>query len=88
MARKKTAAELAADIKRIEERLAKLKQQEQRQTKAEEAYKNAEVLRVIKEYWAAMPASSRPEWELMPDYIRAVLKQRTKEAQSALPHEE
>ena len=80
MPRKKTAAELAADIKRIEERLTKLKQQEQRQTKAEEAYKNAAVLKAVKEYWAAMPERTRPEWDLMPDYIMEMTTKRAKES--------
>ncbi len=80
MAKRKSAAELAADIKRIEERLTRLKLQEQRQTKAEEAYKNAAVLKAIKEYWAAMPERNRPDWELMPDYIREMISKRAKES--------
>ncbi len=70
MARKKTADELAADIKALEARLAKAKEQQRRLSKAEEAAINASIINVVRDEWNALPTEERPKWEQMPEYIR------------------
>ncbi len=70
MARKKTSSELDDDIKALEKRLAKKREQQRRATKAEEAAMNASVLNAVRECWDALPDDTRPEWKQMPEYIR------------------
>lgn len=70
MSRKKTAAELAEDVRRLEQRLNKAKEKERRQSRAEEAKQNADVIRAVREYWDAMPVHERPAWKDMATYIR------------------
>ena len=73
MARKKTAAELAAEVKRLEERLEATREKEKRQSKAEEAKQNAAIIREIREWWTARPEKDRPKWEDMPGYLHGIL---------------
>ncbi len=73
MSKKKTSADLAADIRRLEERLRQAKEEERRVSKAEEARTNADVIKAVKDYWEALPSFSRPEWADMPEHIRTKL---------------
>lgn len=75
MAKKKTAEELAEDIKTLEDRLAKAKEQQRKLTKAEEATQNASVIKAVRECWDALPADQRPEWKQLPGYIRKMFQQ-------------
>ena len=75
MARKKTADELADDIKALEERLAKAREQQKKLTKAEEAAQNTAVIKAVRECWDALPADQRLEWKQMPGYIRKMFQQ-------------
>ena len=70
MARKKTAKELADDIRALEARLAKAREKQRQQSKAEEAMTNASIIRVVREWWDALPEGERPRWEQMPEYLR------------------
>lgn len=83
MARKKTAAELAEDVRKLEKRLAKAKEQEHRQSKAEEARKNADIIKAVRDLWAALPQDERPEWDDMPGYIRGQIVTRRAETTEA-----
>ncbi len=69
MARKKTASELAEDIRALEKRLAAAREQQRKLSKAEEAVQNAAVLHAVREGWAALPTETRPDWGQMPEYI-------------------
>ncbi len=75
MARRKTASELAEDIRALEKRLAEAREQQRKLTKAEEAAQNASVIQAVRECWDALPADHRPEWKQMPGYIRKMFKQ-------------
>ena len=70
MARKKTAAELAEDIRALEERLSKAKERQRQESKAEEARLNASIIRAVREGWDAMPPEKRPSWDRMAEYVK------------------
>lgn len=68
--RKKTIEELEAAAKRAEERARSLRAQAKRQTAAEEAKTNKQIIEAVKRLVDAAPERIRPKaWEDVPDFI-------------------
>lgn len=89
MAKNKSAAELAEDVRKLEERLKAAKEKEKQKSKAEEAKHNAAIIKTVREYWAALPEKDRPKWEEMPDYIRDILYHEDEtDQEEEQPHQE
>ncbi len=85
---RKSAAELAEEVARLERRLAKAKEKERMQTKAEEARTNASIIKVIKDYWDALPNDNRPRWEDMAEYVLLRLSSNTMTGEAEMQHEQ
>lgn len=70
MPRKKTVEELEAAAKRAEERARSLRAQARRQTAAEEARTNKQIIEAVKRLVDAAPERIRPaDWSSVPDFI-------------------
>ena len=76
MGKKKTAAELAEDVKRIEQRLQEARERERQASKAEEARFNADIIKSVRQIWSALPEEDRPDWSEMGVYLLQLSKQR------------
>ncbi len=70
MSRRKTAAELANDVRYLEERLARAKEKQRLESKAEEARQNAAIIKAVREGWDAMSPGQRPSWGRMAEYVK------------------
>lgn len=70
MPRKKTVEELEAAARRAEERARSLRAQAKKQTAAETARTNAEIIEAVRRLVAAAPERIRPAaWEDVPEFI-------------------
>ena len=70
MPRKKTVEELEAAARRAEERAKSLRAQARRQTAAEEARTNKQIIEAVKRLVDAAPERIRPKaWEDVPAFI-------------------
>lgn len=70
MPRKRTIEELEAAARRAEERAKQLRAQARRQTAAEEARTNRQIIEAVRRLVAAVPERIRPvDWSDVPSFI-------------------
>lgn len=70
MARKKTVEELLEEAKRAEKRAKDLRALAKKETAAEEAKVNAEIIKAVREWRDSYPEGKRTAWKDMPKVFR------------------
>lgn len=70
MSKHRTVEELYAAAQAAEERAKKLREQARKQTQAERAKVNADIIKAVEEWQDSLPESRRVPWEKLPQEFR------------------